>query len=116
MAETWPASLPNPSSSGYSISPGEGREITRMTQGPRRIRKRFTNVPDEIRLNLELNGAQKDTWDTFWETTLDQGMNTVNMPILSGSVVANTVVNILSRKYVSAGHTNFKIQLTVETV
>ncbi|MBV1952704.1 MAG: hypothetical protein KUG64_10990 [Cycloclasticus sp.] len=86
-----------------------------MTQGPRRIRKRFVNVPDEIKLTLELTGDEKDIWDNFWEVTLDQGMNSVDMPILNGSVIANKTVNILSRSYSSAGHTNFNVQLVVET-
>jgi hypothetical protein len=116
MAEAWPAGLPNPSSNGYSMTPGDGRQITRMTQGPRRIRKRFVNVPDDISLTLELTGAEAAIFDAFWDGDLDQGMNSVLMPILNGGVIVNTAVNILSRKYSSAGGTNVNVQLKVETV
>lgn len=116
MAETWPAGLPNPSSSNYSITPGDGRVITKMEQGPRRIRKRFVNVPNAFRVSLQLTKAEFETFKTFWTTTLDDGLKTVNMPLLYGSTISNIEVQVISRDYQLAGVDEFVVDMEVETV
>jgi hypothetical protein len=69
----WPNTLPKPALAGFGIEPQEAMLATQMEAGPKRYRKRFTNVPEDIKGNLVFNAAQMAEFKTFYKTTINQG-------------------------------------------
>jgi hypothetical protein len=114
VAASWPTTLPPPSPDGYSVTPGDGRHISNMSQGPVRVRRRYVTVHDTVNLTLDLVGTEMDDWLNLWFITLQGGVLPVNMPLMEGSSVVNKDVIILTQSHSLSDHINFKVQLTVQ--
>mgnify|MGYP006403042955 CR=1 FL=1 len=92
---TWPSTLPKASVSGYQRKRGDGRVITKPEQGPRRIRKRFENVPDEYSLSFVMNLQQLAIWNDLWDDDLNGGVNYLTVPVIENGVESNVTVQII---------------------
>lgn len=73
----WPGTLPqrllqNP---GLTESPPDTRLETEMDAGPAKVRNRFTAAPRPIRGAIGLTLAQRATLETFFITTLHNGVD-----------------------------------------
>jgi len=69
----WPASLPQKQFLGVSEKDDESRLVSAMDAGPALVRNRFTAVPRVISTSIVLTGTQRQTFDTFYRTTLSNG-------------------------------------------
>ncbi len=68
---TWPASLPQRVAvDGYGEGPPDTTVRSRMDAGPAKVRRRFTAGVRPLSLQLDLDGAQVETLDGFFEATL----------------------------------------------
>ena len=74
MAIVWPGTLPQDLLAGASESRQKGRLTTQMDVGTPKMRRRFTAVSRYIKGAIIVDGAQQATLDTFWETTLAEGV------------------------------------------
>lgn len=70
---SWPNTLPKPALNGYGLEPQESMLATQMEAGPKRYRKRYTAVPEDIKGNLIFSAAQMAIFKTFYKTTINQG-------------------------------------------
>lgn len=118
MAAVWPSSLPQvPLRSGYSLQYSEGRVITDMDQGPRRIRSVFPNQPQQFTVQFLLTPAQLEAFNTFWNGDLANGAIAVALPVMSAGGFAPVDVQILKRGAPAFdGANRYTLALTVETV
>lgn len=71
---SWPSDLPDEQFEDLNYNPGSGRIRTSMDQGPAKQRKRFTAVPKFIQLDMYLDGDQLQSFETWFEDTLDHGV------------------------------------------
>lgn len=72
----WPATLPQNLFAGASEKEEESRLISAMDSGPASVRNRFTSAPIIVKTSIVLTGEQKQTFDTFFRTTLNHGTST----------------------------------------
>lgn len=70
---TWPATLPQKQFVGLTVKADDAVLRSPMDAGPPSRRNRFTAVTKSVKVPLVLNGTQKQTFDTFFETTLQNG-------------------------------------------
>lgn len=70
---TWPATLPQSLLSGASVQDDESRLVSNMDAGPSSVRNRFTAISKTVKGSLIITGAQLDTFNTFYRTTLSHG-------------------------------------------
>jgi hypothetical protein len=73
----YPLNLPS-QGRDVSVTRGDGRIITKTEQGPKKIRRQFTSVPDTFQCSLVLDAQQILDFNTFWDTTLAGGVLTFN--------------------------------------
>lgn len=69
----WPASLPQSQFRGLTDKRQKAVLRTPMDAGPAIVRRRFTAVYREVVTRIVLNGTQRQTFDTFFITTLKEG-------------------------------------------
>lgn len=89
MADTdWPATLPQSQFLGLTYQAVDGRVRTAMDAGPAKMRRRFTGVPKNVDVPILLTGTQLATFNTFFHTTLAEGVLSFNWdsPIDDSSV------------------------------
>jgi len=70
----WPASLPQ----HWLLTPEEESDDdavihTKMETGPDMSRQRYDADIRRFRAEIEMNGLQRQTFDTFWSTTIKRG-------------------------------------------
>lgn len=71
---SWPASLPDyVLVDGYEESAPNTLVRTQMDKGPDKVRRRYTAGVRTFAAQLELDGTQVETFDTFAITTLEGG-------------------------------------------
>lgn len=76
---TWPASLPQyMNADSYAEAALDGTIRTGMDAGPDFVRRRFSAVPVQISGNLILSKTQVATLETFYNTTLAGGVDTID--------------------------------------
>jgi len=72
---TWPATLPQrPLVNGFSETPQSNVIRSSMATGPAKQRRRFTAKIINYDMVFHMTAAQKATLDTFYETTLSDGI------------------------------------------
>lgn len=76
----WPASLPQYMEVGISERRQSGFVRTANSAGPAKQRKRFTAVSRYVAGTMTLTKAQRDTFETFYGTTLGEGSGEFTMP------------------------------------
>lgn len=62
----WPAQLPNPTISGYGLSPTEAILRTEMTSGPARQRRRYTQTPTTISVRWIMRDDQFSIFEAWY--------------------------------------------------
>ncbi len=70
---SWPATLPQKQFLGLTTQDQDSVIRTPMESGPPSRRSRFTAIAQDVNVPLILTGAQKQTFDTFFRTTLIHG-------------------------------------------
>jgi len=70
---SWPATLPQKQFLGTTFNPQDNVLRTDMETGPPSRRKRFTAIYTDVDVPLLLTGAQVQTLETFYNTTLESG-------------------------------------------
>ena len=70
----WPPTLPQKQFLGLRDERQSGRLRTSMDTGPAKQRRRFTAATRNIGVPIVLDGAQRQTFDTFFITTLEEGV------------------------------------------
>lgn len=79
MAETWPSALQDVlNQAGFSLKIGETAIRSDVDIGPVKVRRRFTQGIDQITGTIYLNKDDYATFRTFFDTTLNGGVNTFN--------------------------------------
>jgi hypothetical protein len=117
MPVSWPSTLPKTITDGYVFQPGDGREITEMEQGPRRIRKRFSNVPSAITLPFMMTLAQLKLFQDFWDDDINEGVDPFDIELMTDGQRAITTVQILARgQQTPMGGGLWRMALQVETL
>ncbi len=71
--DTWPPTLPQRLSSDSSVQDDESRAISNMDSGPASVRNRFTAITQTVKGSIILTGAQLETFNTFFRTTIKHG-------------------------------------------
>jgi hypothetical protein len=71
---TWPATLPSKLPKRLRENAVDGRESFQPDAGPPIAVRRFTATPRVIEFELVLTTTQKDTLETFYKTTLKEGV------------------------------------------
>jgi hypothetical protein len=72
----WPGTLPSyVQESGYVEMPQATSIETSMDIGPAKTRGRFTRKITKFQCVLYMTQAQVATFETFWETTLNRGID-----------------------------------------
>lgn len=81
MAQDWPTSLPQAfQKSDFQDTPQSGVIRTDMSSGYPKIRRRFTAVTRTYTGTMILTETQRQTFETFFNTTLLVGSDIVNFP------------------------------------
>lgn len=76
MTEAWPGTLPQtPLLEGYTESLPNQVIRSQMETGPAKVRRRFTAAIKPFTVNLLMTLAQTVTLETFYETTLNGGVD-----------------------------------------
>lgn len=70
----WPPSLPQEQFLGLTEQEQDARLRTQMDAGPAIMRRRFTATVRDFTIPILLNGTQRQTLDTFYITTLLEGV------------------------------------------
>ena len=77
----WPGTLPQSMRwSGYSEKTPDTAIRSSVDVGVDKVRRRYTSGIRYIAGNMNLTSAQCDTLDTFYQTTLNGGVDTFTMP------------------------------------
>ena len=76
--ENWPSTLPQRLLEGATVQDDESRAISDMDSGPASVRNRFTAITQTAKGAMVLTGAQLDTFNTFFRTTLKHGSLSFN--------------------------------------
>lgn len=69
----WPTTLPQEAFVGLTEQRQDARLRTQMDKGPPKMRRRFTAAVRRVTVPLVLSGAEKQAFDTFYITTLQEG-------------------------------------------
>lgn len=112
----FPATLPNPLSSGYSGSKTQAFIRTEMEAGSQRQRQRFSAVNQNRSLNFLFNASEMATFKTFFETTINQGSDFFNISLDFGSGLATYAARFIqpySDTFVDGGYWRVDCQLEV---
>lgn len=76
---TWPVTLPQyMNADDYAEARVDGTVRTRMDAGPEFVRRRFSTTPVNFSGSLVLTSTQVATLETFYETTLNGGVDDVD--------------------------------------
>jgi len=111
----WPVALPQkPLQDGFSSAKVDGRIRTQMSEGPEKVRRRFTATPEELTCAFHLNTAQLSTFNTFFETTLAGGSLTYNWNHPVTGVLS--VCRIKDMPAISSAGSEWQVALVVEVL
>lgn len=91
----YPATLPNPTRSGYGLEPQSGSARTDMEAGPARVRRRYTATPTQVALHWIFTEAEFAVFEAWWAQTTQDGSAWVEMPIANGGGI-----NSLSARFI----------------
>lgn len=75
MPDVWPASLPEGFTfESYNEGVGDGRLRSQTDTGPGKVRRRSSAMPRSLAGQMVMTGAQLETFISFVETTLANGV------------------------------------------
>ncbi len=117
MPVSWPNTLPKPIADGYVLQAVDGRVVTEMEQGPRRIRKQFDNVPSAVTLPFNMTLAQLAIFETFWRVDINGGVDPFDIQLVEAGELAVKTVQIIARgQQTPLGGGLYRYPLMVETL
>lgn len=70
---TWPASLPQNQFLNLTDQRQDARVRTKMDAGPAKMRRRFTAAVRTFVAPIEVNGTQRQAFDSFWINDTQEG-------------------------------------------
>ncbi len=111
----WPATLPQkPQQDGFSSTKVDGRLRTSMSEGPEKVRRRFTAVPEILTCSFIFSPTQLSTFNTFFDDTLAGGSMTYlwDHPISD----VNSVCRIKDMPVLSPKGLSWQVAFTVEVL
>lgn len=112
---TWPAILPAPLLSDYSV----GHELplyrTEMENGPARVARKSKSYLSTVNFSFVANREQQEAFEEFFEHDANAGADWVRMPVDTVSGIAYHRVRITSRASNPFGFDHKTISLTLET-
>ncbi len=76
---SWPGTLPNPIADGYQEIMADNIIRTKMEVGLAKVRKRSTAAPVRFQLAYNMTAAQVTTLETFFNTTINGGVDQFSM-------------------------------------
>jgi hypothetical protein len=80
----WPPQLPKPQLAGYSLAPQAAFVRSDMDAGPARQRRRFTQAPTDIAVELVMDQQQLAIFEAWYEHRIDSGSAWFDAPMLNG--------------------------------
>lgn len=83
----WPPQLPKPKLDGYSLALQPAFVRSDMDAGPARQRRRFTQAPTDITMELVLDQSQMAIFEAWYEHRIDSGAAWFDAPMLNGQGV-----------------------------
>lgn len=114
---TWPGSLPQYMEIGLSETRQQGFVRSPTDAGPPKQRKRFTAVSRFVTGTMTLSKAQRDTFETFYKTTLGEGAAEFTMgDALDFGTETFRFVEVPDMQLINAGGTSgyWKVSLSLE--
>lgn len=81
----WPSTLPAAQAQGYAFGPVDPVIRTDMEAGKPRARRRFTAMPTVIQVSWRFTQAQLGEFETFWHTTLSDGVAEFDVTLQNGT-------------------------------
>ncbi len=110
---TWPASLPQrPLVDGMVETPPDNKIVTRMAQGPSKVRRRGTGDVRKYRVAFNMTDAQVATFETFYSTTVKHGSLSFDIPHpRTGATISVRIMG--SPEYVTVS-SNWRVTLELE--
>jgi hypothetical protein len=90
----WPTTLPDLQLLGLTEQRQEARLRSQMDAGPPKMRRRFTAAVVQYQIPVIFTGAQKQTFDAFYKTTLLEG----SLPFVWDDPVTDAAVSFTFRE------------------
>lgn len=73
----WPSSLPTyPLRDALTAQKQDNKQVFQPEVGDAKVRRRYTGVLKDFDVTFRLTATQRDTLDTFHDTTLSDGVST----------------------------------------
>lgn len=76
----YPAELPRPLRSPYSVARGDGRFVSDNDAGPKNIRRRFSSTVTKVQFSTELDRSQLARFYRFYDEETKEGSLAFLMP------------------------------------
>lgn len=74
---SWPTTLPTyPLRESLSVQKQDNRQVFQPEVGDMKVRRRYSSVLKDFNVSLKLTSTQRDALDTFYDTTLTDGVDT----------------------------------------
>ena len=113
----FPSVLPSPLVSDYSIAPNRAFVVTEMDAGNRRLRRRYTDVPEKYSLSWQFNQTQFAAFQAWYQYRLDSGALFALTPLRIGDDIIDTVIRFLNNYNASLVSSNrWEVTADVERV
>lgn len=93
----WPGSLPQYAYLPVTETRQKAMIRSSMETGPPKVRARFTSAVRHLDFDMILDGAQKATFDTFFNTTISEGATVFDFP----DPVSDNTIEVRFREPVS---------------
>ena len=111
----WPAILPYPLQSDYSVSNELPLIRTSMESGPSRVARKSKAYTTTVNFSFVANREQQEAFEEFFEHDANAGADWVRMPVDTVSGLAYHRVRITSRSSQPFGFGYKTISLALET-
>lgn len=112
----WPAQLPHPALTGYSLEPQSAFIRSDMDAGPARQRRRYTAVPTQVSAQVTLTREQFALFEAWYEHRIQSGAAWFDAPIDNGLGVQSVSTRFVSPWKASAqGGGRYLVQMSWET-
>lgn len=116
MPATWPA-IRSPLLESYSVTDNPQVETTEMSSGPKRRALMSQTYPSSGRASVVLDSAAEATlFRSFWQTSLNYGIVSVDMPLDTGEGTATHEAHISNVSWqVLVPNSVYKVSFDFET-
>lgn len=115
--ESWPEALNSLAQRGtFSHKPGDANIRTDMDGGPSRVRRRFTNVPQQYQFQVLMTSLEKLVFEGFFANIVNAGADWFSMPVVVGNEYLTSTVRIVKDgvSFSDAGYDKYILSLGIE--